>query len=629
MQKEIKSAEILGKVLAEIKIATDNCDLKEVVKILHFNKSILSKRDGKVAGVVSFRLLKQLIDEQFISNKMNREEELYDSKSYTNKLSHLIRYIDGISRKAHLQLSYVESKGNVLYISDDGTMMSLAFGKFYDYKILKGEDFENLIKDIIDEYDLDGTEEFVNSIQLWIDNLNDQQKKTTYSLKDILVATKSSEYFLDTNIIYEINPFTTKNHIKDQQNANLQPNPWIAHNFYKAPVKANPLYETVFLGDKLNEDVFSQVSGFGIDINKKADRLFKTYGNKRKRASFDVPFYTTLGAVIDTNDFQTIIDNNEFFLDYHKHEDKKIGGFWYEIYERLINEVSFDQMKAHVEDFKLVQNNDWSKIADEIRDIKSRHGINSCASFEDFTPFKDDFAEYAIYVILALHKLNPTAFSRTKNKNIIKIKELFIENIIKYLNGKVDIKGENNKTINVSLLTAFQNDGFRAWEKRFTLVWKPAIKDTYEKMCGKTKEEKVFDKEVNNQKAVIYRIIKDNELPRLFTSYSHTNESIIKIDFNATEKCMAGLHCISRDSGGTASDGVIWGLVEDNSGSWKYKELKFESPAEYWKSLSERNIEMLELNKQNLTKSEIRSVERFIDLCDAIHHSGLSFIYKK
>jgi hypothetical protein len=432
------------------------------------------------------------------------------------------------------------------------------------------------------------------------------------------------EYFLDTSIIYEINPFTTKQHIKDQQNANLQPNAWIAHNFYKAPIKANPLYDTVFLGDELNENVFSKVSGFDVDLNKKADRLFRTYGSKRKRAAFDVPFYATLGALNETKDFNTIIDLNQYFVDFHKHEDKTIGSFWYDVYEKLVEEVSFEQMKSHVEVFKLIQNEGWSDINDAIRKIKSAKLITSCASFEDFNPFKDDFAEYIVYVILSLHKLNPTAFGRNENKNILKIKELIIKYIVKYLSAKHTI---DNKSID--LIDVFQNDGYRSWDKRFDMVWKHAIKDVYNEMTGKTKEEKVFDKEVNNQKSVIGRIIKENDLPKLYVAYSHTNEDLIKIDFNNSDKCMHGLHCISRDSGGTAADGIIWGLAEDNTGSWKYKELTFKSPAEYWKSLSERNIQMFEMNKNNLSISDRRLVEKFIDLCTAIDHNGLSFMYKK
>jgi hypothetical protein len=624
MQKESNNPENLGKVLAEIQIAKSNGDLKEIVNILHFNKSLLSKRYGKVYGEISFKELKKFIDEQFISNKMNREEELYDSKSYTNKISHIFRYADGISRKSHLQLSYVANKGSLLYISDDGTMMSLAFGKFYDYKILTGTDFEKLLSEIRDDYDLDGTEQLVNSVAIWIESLNEQQKSTTFSLKDILTATKNLEYFLDTSIIYEINPFTTKQHIKDQQNANLQPNAWIAHNFYKAPIKANPLYETVFLGDELNENIFSKVSGFGTDLNKKADRLFRTYGSKRKRAAFDIPFYATLGALNETKDFNTIIDLNQYFVDFHKHEDKTIGSFWYDVYEKLVEEVSYEQMKSHVELFKLIQNESWSDINDAIRKIKSSKGISSCASFEDFNPFKDDFAEYIIYVILALHKLNPTAFSRNENKNIVKIKELIIKYIVKYLSGKHTI---DNKSID--LIDVFQNDGYRSWDKRFDMVWRHAIKDVYNEMFGKTKEEKVFDKEVNNQKSVIDRIIKENKLPKIYSAYSHTTDDLVKIDFNNTEKCMHGLHCVSRDSGGTASDGIIWGLAEDNSGSWKYKELKFEGPAKYWESLAERNIEMLDMYKESLTKLQIFSVEQFIHLCNAISHNGLPFLYKK
>ena len=56
------NAKDLGKVLAEIQIAKSNGDLKQLVSILHFNKSILTKRLGKVEYVISFRKLKDYID---------------------------------------------------------------------------------------------------------------------------------------------------------------------------------------------------------------------------------------------------------------------------------------------------------------------------------------------------------------------------------------------------------------------------------------------------------------------------------------------------------------------------------------------------------------------------------------
>ena len=77
--EQIEPSKKLGTVLAELEIAKSKNDLKQIVSILHFNKSILTKRLGKVESVISFRKLKEYIDEQFISNKMNREEELYDS----------------------------------------------------------------------------------------------------------------------------------------------------------------------------------------------------------------------------------------------------------------------------------------------------------------------------------------------------------------------------------------------------------------------------------------------------------------------------------------------------------------------------------------------------------------------
>ena len=601
----------------KLEILKQRDDLDEIVNLL-LNTKGLSKREYKVLDKITFKKLSELISKGLISNKMNREEELDVVKSYKNKIHHLIRYIDCISRKSHLQLSLIPTKGATLYISDDGTMASLAFGKYYLEKTITAQDWKIILDSIHLDYDLDGTEVFYNKIGEWIDGLSEQQEIQKYSLADVIKNTNSIEYYGETTIPYEINKFTVTQHIKDQQNANLQPNPWIAHNFYKAPVKAEDLYDIEFCGDALLESHFSKVIGIGNSPNTQADRLFRNYARNSKKALFDVPFYTTKGALLKVNKFEDIIGFNQYFDNYTKHEHNIYGKWWYDTYIKLVTEVSSKNMIDHISLIEIIKEEGWDSIRLHLKNIKDKLGItSSVGSWDDLTPFKDDFGMYISFVILGLHKLYPTSLSRVENTNIKRIKDKLINEI------------KNNLTTDL-LKTFKDNDGYRNWEARLDNVWTPAIKEVHNQLTGKKKSESVFDKEVNHQKDFVKRIISNNGWGSVYYAYCHTNSELVKIDFNETKKTFHGLHCVPRDFEGTAEDGVIWGLVGDNEGSWKYKNLneEFDTPADYWYSLANRNKEMSDINSNSLSSLQKDFVNKFVELCEQIAINELNYLKK-
>jgi hypothetical protein len=230
---------------------------------------------------------------------------------------------------------------------------------------------------------------------------------------------------------------------------------------------------------------------------------------------------------------------------------------------------------------------------------------------------------YVSYVILALHKLYPEAFSRTDDKNLLKIKEILIVRILEQLDGDFDSE--------TTLFDEFMNGGYTNWDARFEYIWEPAIKEVVKALQNKNKSEKVFDREVNHQKDAIISIIRNNEWSTIFKCYSHVSSELLTVNFADARKTMAGLHCVAVDNGGTAADGIIWGLTEDNGGDWKYKNLNelFDRPSDYWVSLAERNTIMLDKNKSKLSSTDIRSIDRFITLCDTIGINGINYITKK
>lgn len=617
IEGELKSAAIVG-------------DVVTVMRILNEHKKSLSMRQSRVFGEILFEQLKQSIDDNTITNNMNREEELADKSSYKNKFYHMIRYVDGISRKSHLQLSYIPTwDENSLFISDDGTMMSLAFGQFLHTKKLTARDISDILDDIVEEYDVDTTRlELFNNIREWVDTLTEQQKKLAYSFHDVIKYSNSIDIFNTTPILMEINLYNLQQHLKDQQNANLQPNPWIPHNFYKAPVKAIEEYHTTFLGKQLLDGLISTVPGFITDINQMARNLFRVAGRSAKRAELEQPFYMIKSALLLADSLDTILTTNKYFINYSKHETKEYGYYWYTAYQNLVRSTSYNEMEEFVKLFKVVKLCDWGKVWDKIKEIKDQ---TTCAAFEDLTPYKDDFATYITYVILGIHQLRPKAFSRTPSVNVSKITNLMIDEICNMVEREITVTLDNGSVQTDTVFNIFKMDGYRNWLSRYEHVWEPAIRSVYRKCESNASAENKMDKEIEHQRETIHRILSTYEFSPIQRAYSHQSKDIITINFNDASKTMAGLHTVPVAKGGTVETGIIWGLAEDNTGDWKYLDLNtmFDRPSDYWRSLGDHNVRLLEENRDTLSQKDIRAIERFIELCDAIDDAGISYKFKK
>ena len=608
-------------------------DLNKLINLID-DFSDLPIRYRRVFGVITFKYLWDYInsDDEFISNKMNREEELDETKNYKNKLHHLIRFINGISRKSHLQLSYIKSKANRLYISDDGTMASLAFGQYFDDARLKATQISEIVEDIKENYTDGVSDEFMQSIEEWYEVLNEQQRQQEYSLKELLKNTKWSDEYENTLINFEINPFTINLHTKDQQNANLQPNPWATHNFYKAPMKSDDLYESTLIGDTLLNDEFSNVIGIGKNPSTQGNIIFRNFAANKKKAERDLPFYISKSLCLslegrdNDSDLQSILGWNKYISKFNSHEDKKYGKYWYKKYDELVKNCTFSDMKEWVEYVDIVQQ-DWSSYHTELKKILEAYvHKSSLKPWEELRPFKDDFALYIISVILGFNQMFPQAFGRNIKKNIEEIRKLLIENLIITINGKV--KNDNNEE--VSLIELFDNgSNVTNWNFRFENVWKYAIKETFNTLTKRKKGEDVFDKEVKHQKNLILETVSQNFNTKSFKGYTFSSKEIESIDFSNTSKYFAGLHCVPRDDKGIAEDGVIWGLVTDNEGVMKYQNLNklFDSPADYWEKIAQRN--QRELKNGNVSERDEIFVKDFIQLCYRIADTKLNYKYKK
>ena len=137
------------------------------------NKS-LSSREAQVLDSTTFREIAEAMKKGKITNDPNRESELDSKSTYQNKLNHLLRFISSISQKSQLLISILrDDTTKVGQIRDDGTLTQLAFGDYFDKRVLTPNEIITMIDDdIIDGYKVDGSTnlEFFDMVKEFLDS---------------------------------------------------------------------------------------------------------------------------------------------------------------------------------------------------------------------------------------------------------------------------------------------------------------------------------------------------------------------------------------------------------------------------------------------------------------------------
>ena len=121
----------------------NNATLENDIDYLIDNRN-LPNRDAQSRGDVSFGELSQLISNGKVDNSSNRDEELDDDSDYEGKLSHNIRFVDGVSAKSQILASVLtDLSDDKAYIRDNGTFLALAVGDYFDKQFLKVRNGKN------------------------------------------------------------------------------------------------------------------------------------------------------------------------------------------------------------------------------------------------------------------------------------------------------------------------------------------------------------------------------------------------------------------------------------------------------------------------------------------------------
>jgi hypothetical protein len=591
-------------------------NLKEAIEYVGNNKHRAAIFVKKI-GVVTFSMCRELINGGELDNEGNRDEDLDTIVKYYGKVHHLIRYMSGISEKGQLLVSILKDNASrVGYIRDNGTMFSLTFGKYYENKVLTGNDWLLMCTDIIENYDITNEDDkyVINLIRNFFESKKEEQLAYAYSLKEVVESSADFKEFYDNvEIGFVVSLQTTRQFEKDMMNCNRQPNPWLAYNYYMTPLKRTNEYKTHYCGDNLLEYFTDKA---GADIFSKGKLMFghSSYAEKHKVAKM-IPI---LQAYIGSHYCETIDDFkkfNDMVIGFENgKDDGKETKYWRDMFQKVISEVSYTAItKWYENQYKLVfESEDWNTITTQINKMvtdKDKLNGSKVQSMEDLHIKK--YHTGILMISIALY------FKRKYSKiGIAKLTTKVTSEYTRLLSGDVN---HNNEKVAVWKYFGTERDTYKStnadarWEKLFKYVFQNVQSDI-------TNRSKDRDNQAEYRENVLKRIstfCDSEKLTSRLKLFPLSTDDICIVNFS-TGDGVQWLHKTPHSTGGDAKDGFL-GMTDDNlNGNQKYKNWDC-TPNEYWLMVAERNEKILETLTgvdRKLVEQSINSIYQLVDTLD-------------
>jgi hypothetical protein len=563
-------------------------------------------------GVVTFSECRDLINSGKLDNEGNRDEDLDTRVKYYGKVHHLIRYMTGISEKGQLLVSILrDSSSKVGYIRDNGTMFSLTFGKYYDNKVLTGNDWLDLCDAIIDEYDITngGDDYVINMVRNFFKPKKEEQLTFSYSLKEIVESSIDFKEFYDNVPIgFVASLHTVRQFEKDMINCNRQPNPWLAYNYYITPLKRTDEYKTHYCGDQLLEYFTNKP---GADTFSKGKLMFghQSYAEKHKVAKM-IPI---LQAYIGSHYCETIDDFKKFndmvVAFENGRDDGKETEYWRNMFKKVMNDVSYSSMiEWYEKQYKPVFESDsWNNVTNQINKIVAfKMGNSKIESMEALHIKKYHTGILMMSIVLY--------FKRKNSKIAIsKLTENVSGEYVRLLTGNINY---NNEKVPVWKYFGIERDIYKStnadsrWEKLFKYVFQNVQTD----IVNRSKDR---DNQAEYRESTLKRISSfiDNENMRSRLKFFPLSTDILcTVNFSNGDG-LHWLHKTPHSMGGDAEDGFL-GMTDDNlTGNQKFKNWNC-TQAEYWLRVSERNenmLDSLDVVSKKLVQNSIDTIYQLID----------------
>jgi hypothetical protein len=399
--------------------------LKESINYVSGNKHKAAIFVKKM-GVVTFSECRELINDGKLDNEGNRDEDLDTTVKYYGKVHHLIRFMSGISEKGQLLISVLkDSSSKVGYIRDNGTMFSLTFNKYYDNKVLTGNEWLMMCEDIIDEYDITNEDDkyVITLIRKFFESKKEEQLAFSYSLKDVIESsTEFKEFYDNVQIGFVVSLHTIRQFEKDMMNCNRQTNPWLAYNYYMTPLKRTNEYKTHYCGDQLLE-YFTNKNGTDIFSKGKLMYGHQSYAEKHKVAKMIPILQSYIGShycetIDDFKKFNDMVVGFELGKD-----DGKETKYWRDMFQKVISDVSYSSMiEWYEKHYKPVfESEDWNGITIQINKMvtdKDKLNGSKVQSMEDLHIKKYHTGILMMGITLYFKRKNPKIGISKLNESI-------------------------------------------------------------------------------------------------------------------------------------------------------------------------------------------------------------------
>ena len=585
--------------------------LKDEIKYLIVNKK-LSARDAKKVGEATFKELWELVSNCKLDNGGNRDEELGDentTKQYIQKLSHNFRFVSGISEKSQLLATVIrESVDESAHIRDNGTFLALAVGDYYDKEFINGKEWIKLCEDIKEEYVLDSKDsKFIDLVLDFFNDMSSQQLTLRYSLKSVIDSdSRISELYWSTKLQYSLNLLSLHQHQKDMINANKQPNPWEAYNFYMTPHKYGESYRKLYLGD----DVIKWAQ------NKKGLDIFTTgkilasfqLKSKQKKVNRMIPllFPYIISRTCDTP--EQIMDAYQMIVSFSSHNNNDVNEYWTKKFEYVVENTTITQIKEFYkkEYLPVFQHTSWSQINTTVNKFKENGTLSK--AWEAFRISKFDTSILLISIpIWFKHKgKTKVGLTRLVEKTVETYVSILNSNTQKLNNDGSIFTDENGCAVNMSVQSIFSKgeDNVTNSNAREHYVLKHIVPGVENWLNSQKKDRAQSAKykkiSLGKHQAVIDKVMKQWNN---FFVYPLSSERYSMMSFygnDMTEWLHPGLLI---DDEAQAVDGFL-GHYDDNHSKFYKKKLwdGEDKQLEYWKLLSKRQLEMVQNEKDEFRK---------------------------
>jgi hypothetical protein len=582
---------------------------RQAIEYLGNNKK-LSAREAVVYGITSFGQIIKLIIELSLKNDTNRFEELVTKKDYKNKAKHMLPFVDKICSKGIILATIFRDKTTKsAFIRDCGTMIGL-FTKFYDKKVLTGNEWLGVIKEVKAEYNPSiQNQKFSIMISEYIESLSEQKKSIKISLKTIVQSSdEMKNYFMDTEIPFELNLFTTKEHTLDMQKANKTDKPWNPFDFIDTPCKSkfDEEYHNNFLGADLLE-MFSEKDMLG---TKKFPR--GKFGStlagptKSKRVWCLVPLYQSFMISRFVDDIQDLDTAAEMIARFNDVDEEKIYSYWNSKWEQMVKTTSYQDMVNFYEKeyLPVFQDDNWNQVTPVIKEIANQHTDGKIlTALKGLHITKDHTAIYFVSLVLWMKQRYP-------KKAVDKIIKILVNNYITLLKGDVQHYNEDTKnTYNVSVGEYFgshsdvyqSSSATQRVKKVFTSMPAHIDKELSKGKTDRSKQQTYRD----SSKSKHYDSLTNASLPTILHLYPISSEDIMASINFMTGDNLKWIH--SNHGENKAIDGFL-GFDEDNKGDYvdfDWVEFGVNSQEDYWKKIIEHNTNIMNNSSDQLEKTQI------------------------